>query len=269
MESLLQDLRFALRMLRKSPCFTAVAVLTLALGIGSTTMIFSAVYGALLDPVPYKNSNQLTYVYIHDVSQPTMDGRRDFSVPEFMDYREQNNVFADMMGFSTYLDVLYTNGQGTQLFDGSFVTPNSFEFLGVSPFLGRWITSEDGKPDSPSVFSMSYRLWSEQFNRNPKILGTTMILNGVPRTLVGIMPPRFLLNNSDIWMPISWSHTDISNSETENTPLLLTAVGRLKPGTTLQAVSVDFDLIARRLAPVYPKSYPKQFTVLTKTFVQG
>ena len=119
-----------------------------------------------------------------------------------MDYREQNTVFVDMMGVSYPLDVLYSSGQGTQLFEGSFVTPNSFEFLGVNPFLGRGIRSEDGKPNSESVFAMSYRLWSKDFDRNPGILGTTMILNGVPRTLVGIMPPRFLLADSDIWIPI-------------------------------------------------------------------
>jgi putative ABC transport system permease protein len=269
LDTLFQDARFGVRMLQKSPGFSLVAVLTLALGIGSTTIMFSAIYGALIAPVPYKNSNQLAYVYIHDASQPTIDGRRSFSVPEFMDYREQNTVFVDMMGVSYPLDVLDTSGQGTELFEGSFVTPNSFEFLGVNPFLGRGITSEDGKQNSSSVFAMSYRLWSKDFNRNPGVLGTTMILNGVPRTLVGIMPPRFLLADSDIWIPVRWSHTDISNSETFNVPLRLQAMGRLKRGVSLEAAAADFDVIARRLAAVYPKNYPKEFTVLTKTLVQG
>ena len=248
-----RDSRFGLRSLAKERQSTLLAILALALGIGSTTIIFSAIYSVLLDPVPYKNPNQLVSVYIHDASRSAIDGPSSFSVPEFMDYREQNSVFVDMIGFS-YTDVLYTNGEGTQLFNGCFVTPNSFEFLGVNPLRGRWITPEDGKPGSPLVFAMSYRLWNKEFNRDPKILGTTMTLNGIPRTLVGIMPPRFLLRNSDIWIPISLSHSDISNSETGNDSLSLQALGRLKPGMSLQSVAADFDVIARRLAGVYPRA---------------
>jgi len=263
-----RDSRFGLRSLAKERRSNLLAILALSLGIGCTTIIFSAIYSILRDPVPYKNQNQLIYVYIHDKSQPTIDGRNDFSVPEFMDYREQNNVFVDMMGFR-YMDVLYANGEGTQLFDGCFVTPNSFEFLGVNPLMGRWITSEDGKPGSPPVFAMSNQLWRKQFNQDPKILGTTMTLNGVPRTLVGIMPPRFLLNDSDIWIPISLSHSDISNSDTGNVPLFFQALGRLKPGVSLQTVAADFETIARRLVTVYPRNYPKQFTVVAKTLAQA
>lgn len=263
-----RDSRFGLRSLAKERQSTLLAILALSLGIGSTTIIFSAVYSILRDPVPYKNLNQLVYVYIHDKSRPTTDDRSAFSVPEFMDYRQQNSVFADMMGFS-FMDVLYANGEGTQLFNGCFVTPNAFEFLGVNPFLGRWIMPKDGKPGSASVFAMSYRLWSKQFNKDPRILGTTMTLNGVPRTLVGVMPPRFLLNNSDIWIPISLSHSDISNSETGNVPLFLQALGRLKHGVSLQAVAADFEVIAKGLVTVYPKDYPEKFTVLTKTLAQA
>ncbi|MHB8412984.1 MAG: ABC transporter permease [Candidatus Acidiferrales bacterium] len=121
-----------------------------------------------------------------------------------------------------------------QLFDGSFVTPNSFEFLGVKPFIGRWITPEDGNPGSPPVFAMSYRLWSKQFNRDPKILGTTMSLNGVPRTLVGTMPARFLLNDSDIWIPFSLSRGEISSG---------------KPAAASIKFSTNNCLISPRLAP--------------------
>ncbi len=263
-----RDSRFGLRSFVKERRSTLSAILALALGIGSTTIIFSAIYCILLDPVPYKDPNQLINVYIHDLSEPTVDGRSAFSVPEFMDYREQNKVFVDMMGFS-FMDVLYANGEGTQLFRGSFVTPNSFELLGVSPHRGRWITSEDGKPGSPLVFAMSYRLWSKQFNQDPTIVGTTMTLNGVPRTLVGIMSPRFLLFDSDIWIPISLSHNDISNSETGNVPLFLEALGRLKPEMSLEAVAADFEVIAKRLVTIYPRNYPKHFTVLAKTLAQA
>jgi predicted permease len=263
-----RDLRVGLRSLGKERHSTLSAVLALSLGIGSATIIFSAIYSILRDPVPYKSPSELIYVYIHDTTQPTLDGRSAFSVPEFADYREQNHVFAGMMGFSS-MDILYANGDGTQLFDGCFVTPNSFEFLGVNPLMGRSITSEDGTPGSPLVFAMSYRLWSKQFSRDSRVLGTKVILNGVPRTLVAIMPPRFLLGDSDIWIPIRVGHSDISNSETGNVSLFLTVLGRPKPGVSLEAVAADFDVIAGRLVNVYPANYPKHFTVLAKTLAQA
>ena len=261
LEAGIQDLRFGLRMLRKNPGFTAVAVLTLALGIGATTIIFSAIDSILIHPLIYRDADRLASFSIHDLSKPTQDGRGGFSLPEYMDFDEQNHVFEGMQGIAA-LDVLYFDGQSTLLFDGSWVTPNAFDFLGVKPLLGRGLTVDDGKPDSPPVFAMSYRLWTKQFNQDPKIVGTTLTLNGVPRTLVGIMPPRFQIMNRDIFMPIAMKHTDAMGSG--NAPAYFAVRGRLKRGVTLQAATADLEVIAKRLSTVYPKDYPTRFSVLAK-----
>src|SRR5271168_4458411 len=134
-----RDLRFGLRNLNKDRRFALLAILALALGIGATTVIFSAIDSILLEPFAYRDSERLTNFYIHDATQPGNDGRGGYSVPEFMDFREQNHVFEDIAG-SSYQDVLYAGKEGTQWVEGSWVTPNSFEFLGVKPFLGRGIT---------------------------------------------------------------------------------------------------------------------------------
>jgi predicted permease len=263
-----RDLRFGWRNLNKDRRFALLAILALALGIGATTVIFSAIDSIMLEPFAYKDSGRLTRFFIHDVNHPNDNGRGSLTVPEFMDFREQNHVFEDVMGTSD-LDILYTNSEGTQFFSGALVTPNACEFLGLRPILGRWIMSEDGKADAAPVFVMSYRLWTKQFNQNPKIVGTTMNLNGVTRTLVGIMPPRFLLGNDDIWIPIAWTHADINNSETGNFRARFWGLGRLKPGVSSQAAAADLDVIAQHLSTVYPKDYPAHFTVVTTSLADS
>jgi len=268
MDWLWRDLRFGFRNLNKDRRFALLAILALALGIGATTVIFSAIDSIVLEPFAYRDSPRLTRFFIHDANRPHDNGRGSLSVPEFMDFREQNHVFEDVIGTSD-LDILYTNNEGTQFFSGALVTPNACEFLGMKPALGRWIISEDGKPGAPPVFVMSYRLWSKQFNKDPGIVGTTMTLNGVSRTLVGIMPPRFLLGNDDIWIPIAWTHSDINNSETGNFRVRMWGMGRLKPGVSLKAAAADLNVIAQRLSKVYPKDYPEHFSVVTSTLTDS
>src|SRR4051812_19487507 len=259
MTSLWQDFRYALRSLAKSPGFTLVAVLTLALGIGATTIIFSAIDSILIHPLIYKDADRLMSWVIHDVSKPTQNGRGGFSLPEYMDFDEQNHSFEGMQGIAA-LDVLYFNGQDTLLFDGSYVTPNTFDLMGVGPLLGRSLTVDDGRPDAPPVFTMSYKLWTTQFNSDPKIVGTSMTLNGIPRTLVGITPPRFRMMNRDLFIPIAMKHTDVM--ATNNLPAYFAVRARLKPGVTLKAATADLEVIAKRLSTVYQKDYPQRFSIV-------
>jgi putative ABC transport system permease protein len=158
------------------------------------------------------------------------------------------------------LDILYQDKEGTQQFSGAWVTANAFEMLGMKPLLGRNLVPDDGKPGAPSVFSISYRLWKKQFNADPGVVGKTLVLNGEVRTLVGVMPPRFLLFNDDIWVPFV-----LNRSDPENQRISLWMLGRLKPGVTLRQVVSDFELITKGLAKQYPTEYPTKFSVVSKT----
>jgi putative ABC transport system permease protein len=268
-----QDLRYALRSLSKDRGFILLAVFTLALGIGATTVIFSVVDNALLRPFPYKDADGISIFQIHDLGEAGERGRGAFSVPEFLDYQEQNHVFADMVG-TGYADVLYTGAGGTQHLTGAYVTTNTFRFLGVEPLLGRWITPDDGESGAPQVFMMNYRLWQEQFHGDRKILGATFSLNGVPRALVGVMPPRFQYFGADVWLPLSLSRGGAGNTgdnenagvrHVEGGQIYLVAEERRKPGVSLQSAAADLNVIAHRLSKVYPRDYPKRFNVRTDT----
>jgi predicted permease len=265
LETLLRDVRYGLRMLRKNPGFAAVGVITLALGIGATAVIFTVVDNALLRPFPYRDADGISIFRIHDLDEAGQSGRLWLSVPEFFDYQEQNHVFAEMTGTGTGT-VIYTGGAGTQELRGADVTTNTFRFLGVAPILGRWITPDDGTPGAPAVFMMNHRLWQEEFHGDRKILGTTFTLNGAPRTLVGIMPPRFQYFGADVWLPLSLSRSGAlatGGTETAGRPMYLIAEERRKPGVSLEAVAADLNVIAHRLSRVYPRDYPKRFAVTT------
>ncbi len=242
--------------LRKDHGFALLAILALALGIGATTVIFSVIENVLIEPFPYRDANRLALAYVHDLTKPTDFDRSFYTVPEFLDIREQNHVFEEVLGVSP-LDILYQDKEGTQQFTGAWVTANAFELLGMKPLLGRNIVPDDGKPGAPPVFSMSYRLWKKQFNADPSLVGTTLVLNGEARTLVGVMPPRFLLWNADIWVPIVLNRSDPAIQQTS-----LWTLGRLKPGVTLRQVVSDFEVITRGLAKQYPAEYPTKFSVV-------
>ena len=256
------DIRFALRSLRKDLRVALAALLALALGIGSSTIIFSVFYSLLLDPFPYKHSDRLvTFSIRNTTSNGSSVGRRFYSVPEFLAFREQNRTFEDMVGYSFSRNVLYNDGSGTHSWPGmSAVTTNTFDFLGVAPFLGRSIVSEDGKPDSPPVFVMNYKLWRTEFNSDRTILGKTFVLNGVPRTLVGVMPARFNIYGVSIWLPSDLSPDVKSTFE---------IMGRLRPGVSLQTATADLNVIAHRLTKDEPGFVlnPERYGVVTERLI--
>ncbi len=258
-----QDLRYGARTLLKQPGFTLLAVLTLALGIGSTTTIFSAIQNILLDPFPYTDAHRVVAIQIRDTSSSRPGGRTFFQAPEFLDYQEQNHVFEDVIG-GTFGDVLYNSGDGMEQFSGGYVTPNTFSFLGVPAQLGRGITPDDARPGAPPVFVMSYKLWVKRFNLDPGILGKTFTLNGTPTTLVGIMPQRFTKLGADVWIVRSIERADPRANRD-----FWMFQAKLKPGVTFQQAQADIELIARRLAQVYPDNYPKNFSVQIISWVDS
>src|SRR5262249_32175377 len=251
MQTIWQDVRYGLRGMGAHSGFTMLAVLTLALGIGAATTIFSVIQNVLLDPFPYKDADRVAMIQIHDTSSNRPGGRTGFQTPEFLDYKEQNHVFSDVIA-GTQEDVLSLTPEGTEQFVGALVSPNMFEFLGVAAQLGRGLTPDDAKPGAPPVFVMAYKMWLAHYNREPSILGRTFVLNGVLTTLVGIMPARFTKNAADLWRPLVLDRADPQiNRQYFNFQ------AKLKPGVTFRQAQADIDVIARRLATVYPNNYPK------------
>jgi putative ABC transport system permease protein len=238
----------------------------LALGISVTTVIFSVVYSVLIDPFPYKHSDQLVHIYIHDMAQAGQYGPTYQPAKEFFAYKAQNHVFSDMMG-CTGAYLVYRLGNSTYRAVGGFFDPHLFSGLGMSPILGRDITDSDGEPGAPPVFVISDRMWHEKFNRDPAVLGMTFTLNGTRRTLIGIMPPRFLLLDADLWIPmkITPEMTAAAAGGSPNDPLYVFTLARLKPGVSLQQAAADIEVIARNEARIHPELYPRQFKVFVGT----
>ena len=247
-----------LRTLRKSPGFAIVAIFTLALGIGASTAIFSIIDNILMDPFPYRDAGRLVAIVIHDTERNQPGGRSGFNGPEFYAIAEQNHSFDGMIA-NDGLDILYTRKEGTDRYNGHKVTPGTFEFLGMPALLGRTMQAPDYEPGAPPVFVMRYKTWMNQFNADPNILNTTFVLNDVPRTLVGIMPPRFAWGDADMWIP---AKPDRAVAKGEGGfPQYWFVMGHLKPGITEKDAQADFAVIANRLAKEYPDEYPKHFTV--------
>jgi predicted permease len=261
LDNLYRDFRYALRALRKNRRFAAVAIFTLALGIGSTTAIFSVIDCVLLRPYPYKNADRLAT--FTDFSADQFRAWR-YPVAAFFDFKEQNHTFEDMIGL-VYRGVRYIGREGTDVFFGGWVTPDTFEVLGIKPLLGRPITREDAKPGAPPVFVMSYRLWTKLFHRDPRILGTTQTLNATPMTLIGIMPPRFRFGDCEVWVPLSLTRsTFVPGPGIE--PNEVWTVGHLKPGVSPQTATADLEVIAKQLENVFPIYFPPQFRLVVNTF---
>jgi predicted permease len=263
MEWLRKDLIYGARGLRKQPGFTAIAVVTLALGIGSATTIFSAIQNILLNPFPYIDANSVVAVQIHDNANARPGGRTFYETREFLDLQEQAHVFQEVIG-GIFTDVLWTNGEGTERLQGGLVTPNTFGFLGVPALVGRGIVPDDARPGAPPVFVMAHKMWVKYFNRDGSILGRTFTLNGTPMTLVGIMPLRFTKQAADVWMAKTMDRASATAARD-----YWNFQAKLKPGVTTRQAQADADIVARRLAKIYPDNYPKNFSVQIVSWVDS
>jgi putative ABC transport system permease protein len=263
MRTLWQDLRYGIRGLANRPSFALLAVLNLALGIGAATTIFSVIQGVLLDPFPYVDARRVAMIQIHDTTSSRPGGRSFFQVPEFLELQSQNHVFEDVIGGS-FEDVLMTTAEGTEQFTGGAMTPNMFQFLGVPALFGRTLLPSDAATGAPPVFVMAHKMWVAKYNRDPSVVGRTFVLNGVPTTLVGIMPQRFTKLAADLWRPIVLT---LADPEVSQRYFMFQA--KLKPGVTLQQAAADADVITHRLAKIYPSNYPPQFTAVAVSWVDN
>jgi putative ABC transport system permease protein len=259
------DCRLALRSLSRARTFSLVAIITLALGIGASTAIFSVIDNILLNPFPYAGSDRFMVVMIHNLEDSTAGGREGFLGPEFLDYVHQNRVFDGVIGDLSDQDILYASRDGAQRLSGDFVTPNTFEFLGMPALEGRTLQPADYEPSAPPVFVLRYKTWLEYFNGDPQILNKPFLLNGTQRTLVGIMPPRFAFGSADVWMPQN-PRPGLSGDSTQ-APIYWDILAHLKPGITIPEAEADLNVLAHQLATVYTKEYPKNFTVQIQSLI--
>ena len=237
-----------------------IAMLTLALGIGASTAIFSVIDNILMEPFPYPDAERYFSVQIHDTERNEPGGRGGYTGPEFLDYVEQNHVF-DRAIANDNTDVLYRSGEGTQRFDGNYVTPGTFEFLGMPALVGRVMQPADYEPGAPPVFVLRYKTWMKSFGADPGVVNRTFVLNDVSRTLIGIMPPRFGWGDADMWIPAKPSRAATGKVVAGAFQQRWFLLGHLKQGVSIKKAEADFTVVAKRLATVYPTEYPKHFTV--------
>ncbi|HEV2382262.1 MAG TPA: ABC transporter permease [Terriglobia bacterium] len=247
-----QDLKYGIRMLGKNPSLAAIAILTLALGIGANTALFSVVNGVLLNPLPFPNPDQL--VMLHE-SKPNFQAG---AIPylNFLDWQGENRTFASMALSRGYAFNLTGTGEPERL-QGQWVTASFFRTIGIKPVLGRDFTADDDQYGAGPVVLISASLWKRRFGSAPDVLGRTMTLDGRAYTIVEVVPASFDLRvwndqRSDIYAPIRiWNHPGLRNRQAA---LWLHGIGRMKPGVTLEQAKADLARIAANLAATYPNA---------------
>jgi predicted permease len=248
-----RDLQVGVRSLAKTPAFTVLAVSSLALGIMTTTAIYSVLYAVVLDPFPYKNVDDLTSVVVRN---PAQRGRRlTYSVDQFVEIAERSRVFDGVIA-STISDVVWTSDGDPQRLRGNHGTFNTFDVMGVPPLLGRTPAASDAQPGAEPVTVLGYQFWQRQFGGDPTVIGRRMRLNDTVRTVIGVMPKRFMWRGADVYLPIRFERGRIVE-RVSNVHLL----ARLKPGVTEAQAAVDLSPIIADLKAREPTQFPDQWSV--------
>ena len=256
----MNDIRFALRKLRQSPAFTAIAVLTVALGVGANTAIFSVVNAVLLKPLPFKNPQQLVMVW--ENAAHLGFPKNTPSPPDFLDWQRQNSVFTGMAAMAEQSFNL-TGITEPERVDGRRVSANLFDLLGVPPLLGRSFVPDDDRAGTHVVL-LSDSLWRRRFGSDPGVIGRAITLNGESYTVIGVIPrsvrlPAYGNWNDELWIPIAFSNEET----TERGNHFLDVVARIKPGITVKQAQAEMETIAARLAKEYPKTNTRIGAVVT------
>jgi putative ABC transport system permease protein len=259
MENFIQDVRYALRTMAKSPGFTAIALLTLALGIGANTAIFSVVYGVMLAPLPYQDSSKL--VVLNETTP--MVGSVALSYPNFLDWRTQSHSYSQMAAV-TQTGWNMSGGSQPETVQGEAVSPNYLGMLGVRPMIGRDFEPSEEKAGTNRVAMLHYPMWQSHFGADPNVIGKTIALNGQSYTVIGVLPRGFRsLNKIDVMVPIGVWLTGNNDASERGSRGDLLAVGRLAPGVSEKQARIELDGIARRLAAAYPTQNDKFGAELT------
>jgi predicted permease len=266
-DMLSQDVRFALRNLRKYPSYTAVVLLTLALGIGANTAIFSVVHAVLLRPLPYANGDRL--VEVRQQAPNIGVANAGVSVKEVNDFRAQTESLDAVVEYHQMSFNMLGRGEASRVQTG-VVSANFFDVLGVSPILGRTFRADDDSKNAPAVLVLSYTYWQNTLGGDPGIVGRTFELNDRIHTVVGVLPPIPQFPQSDppddVYMPPSACPFRSNPQTIENRQArMLTAIGRLKPGATLQRAQSDLTVVSGRLSLEYPEAYNARNTGFQST----
>ena len=264
-EGTLQDVRYAVRMLRKSPGFTAVAVLTLALGIGANTALFSVINAVLFRPLPVAAPHELIDVY--NSSPDEMLSHLPLAYPDYADFRDNSKTLSGLLGFAPNALALDPNGE-SEMVTAEGVTSNYFDVLGVQPVLGRSFEArQDVVSGTYPVVVLSYNSWRRKFNADPAIIGSTIRLNGNILTVIGVAPPNFsgLIRGLDpeMWIPLSMeSILHLGDPLADRGSQWLFVTGRLRPGVSASQAQAELESIADGLALQYPKSNKDRTVVI-------
>jgi predicted permease len=275
LEVLLQDVRYGLRILRKNPGFTAVAILSLALGIGANTTIFTVVNATLLSALPVRDISNLVEMDTIDTKTLVTAARAEklgMSFPNFKDYRRDNQVFTDLAAFVP-LQLTWSGGSEPRQIQAELVSANYFDVLGERPALGRFfLPDEDTKPNGNDVAVLSYALWANKLGSDPAIAGKALIFDAHPYTIIGVAPRGFrgtitFFSAEQVWVPTSMKDQVLGGKQREyfddRRALTLGTVGRLKPGIPLHAAEASLKTIATHLESEFPKDNGGRSIALT------
>ncbi len=251
------DLRFGARSLAQTRAFTAIAVVSLALGIGGSTAMYSVIHAVILDPFPYKDPDRLMSV--------TVQGQRGgngsyYPIDQFLDIAQRNPVFSGVIA-STWSDVTWTDGGEPQRLRGNHCTMNTFEVMGVAPLIGRGTTASDAEESAEPVTILGYRFWQRQFGGDPGVLGRKLRINDKVRTVIGVMPVRFMWRGADVYLPEVFHKGQTVEGERE-----VHLLGRLKPGVTREQAVAGLRPILEDLVRAHPDDFPKEWRIRLETF---
>ncbi|MGD8329975.1 MAG: ABC transporter permease [Acidobacteriota bacterium] len=244
METFLEDLRFSMRALRRKPLFAAVAVITLALGIGANTAMYSVIEAAFVRPLPYPQPERLVRIY------STFQGRVccPLSAPNFLDVRARQTSFEDVVAYGTIAVAVTGDGDPVRV-AGYQVSDGLFELLGATPQIGRFITEEDNRFGAEPVVVLSDEMWRERFGGDPGVLGRTMVIDSVPHTIIGVAPPEFRVTGTpQLFVPFAWDPENMPSRGSNS----YIALARLRDGVNLDAAMEEVESIYADLVREYP-----------------
>jgi putative ABC transport system permease protein len=264
-EQLLSDFRFGIRNLAKNPGFAPIAAGSLALGIGASTAMYSVIYAVVLDPFPYKDVGHLATISLREPG-----GRNSFgyyTTDQYVEFARRSTIFEGLIA-STVTDVVWTGTGDPIRLRGNYCSMNTFSVMGVAPLIGRAVLPGDASPGAGPIAVLGYKFWQRQFGGDPSIIGRKLHLNDRIRTVVGIMPQRFMWRGADVYLPVVFHRGAITENVHD-----VHVLGRVKRGVTDAQAEADLRPIVEELKREDPSSFPKQWRVqlrsLKETFPSG